>query len=105
MRKLLGLLLILTSIQINSGCKKEDSPVKELKMHKVSIRTNATYTILNGKPFNKPWDFDTTLTKGRHKLGFIITSNELILVQIKKDNKSILDTFMLKNMSEIYIDL
>ena len=99
------IIILLTSIQINSGCKKEDSPVKELKMHKVSIRTNATYTILNGKPFNKPWDFDTTLTKGRHKLGFIITSNELILVQIKKDNKSILDTFMLKNMSEIYIDL
>ena len=104
MRKWL-IIILLASIQINSGCKKEDSLVKELQKFKVSIRTNATYTILNGKPFNKPYDFDTTLTEGMHKLGFIITYNELIFVQIKKDNKSILDTFMLKNMSEIFIDL
>ena len=104
MRKWL-IIILLTAIQINSGCKKEDLPAKELNKFKVTIRTNATYTILNGKPFNKPWYFDTTLTEGRHQLGFIITYNELILVQIKKNDKSILDTFMLKNMSEIFIDL
>ncbi len=100
MNKLITILFILFL-----GCKKEITPEKRLNKFDVSIKTNATYIILNGKAFNKPWNFDTVLIEGKHKLGFITIFDELLLVEVKKNNQIVLDTFGLKNMSEIVIEL
>jgi hypothetical protein len=86
------------------GCKK-DEPIKELKKLNITVRSNASILILNGSPVGLSSVFDTTLNEGRHRFNFILNSNQILSVQIWKENKMVIDTFGFVPLKDYFIDL
>jgi hypothetical protein len=103
MKKITAVYIFFALILI--GCKKDEPIIKEPKKVNITLRTNASFLILNGSPVILPSFFDTTLNEGKHRFNFILTTNQILRVQIWNDNGMVIDTFGFKPLTDYFIDL